>query len=322
MKIYKKIAITTGDKNGIGFEVTARALSQLSSTARKNKPLFFIFRSKSQEKSQPQFFKLLDKNWQRLTFSSLDAALAFLATADKKSLPQNLLIDLALISSEADWVVQAALACKQKKLSCLVTGPLSKKISFHLPQKPIGHTGIFRQLFPKKNLFMSFIGADFSVLLATDHVPLSKVDSLLKKQGLQPVLKAALQLKKLLKSDKKIAVLGFNPHAGEGGLIGTTEKKLFYRLPKYAAGPLVPDAAFLKKNWGLYSLFICLYHDQGLIPFKMHHGQNSGVHLTLGLPFVRTSVDHGTATDLFNKNVANPGSMLEAIELGIRLTKI
>ena len=98
------------------------------------------------------------------------------------------------------------------------------------------------------------------------------------------------------------------------------EKRLFKKLPKDADGPLVPDAAFLKKNWSKYSLFVCLYHDQGLIPFKMHHGQDSGVHLTLGLPFIRTSVDHGTAVDLFNKNLANYASMLEAIKLNIQLT--
>ena len=118
---------------------------------------------------------------------------------------------------------------------------------------------------------------------------------------------------------KKIAVLGLNPHAGEGGLIGNLEKTLFARLPKGVVGPLVPDAAFLKKNWPLYSIFVCLYHDQGLIPFKMQHGQDSGAHLTLGLAFVRTSVDHGTAVDIFNKNVANPNSMLEAIKLNIQL---
>ena len=84
-------------------------------------------------------------------------------------------------------------------------------------------------------------------------------------------------------------------------------------------GPLVPDAAFLKSNWGKFSVYLCPYHDQGLIPFKAIHGQDSGVHVTLGLPFVRTSVDHGTAKEIFGKNIANPNSMKEALLLAVRL---
>lgn len=319
MKPYKKIAITTGDKNGIGFEVTAKALDQIPASAKKNKALFFLFRHKLHERKQPQYFKLIDKRWLRLTFSSLEEALGFL-NSTKKSLPDNVLIDLSMTSSEADWVVCASLACKEKKLSALITGPLSKKITVALPQKSLGHTGIFRHLFPNKKLFMSFVGKDFNVILATDHIPLAETEKMLMRDGLAPVFAAAENLKTLIKSKKKIAVLGLNPHAGENGLIGSAEKRLFSRMPRGVIGPLVPDAAFLKKNWKTYSVFVCLYHDQGLIPFKMHHGQDSGVHLTLGLPFIRTSVDHGTAYDLFNKNVANSKSMLEAIKLGIQLT--
>ena len=80
-----------------------------------------------------------------------------------------------------------------------------------------------------------------------------------------------------------------------------------------------PDAAFFKSNWKKYSSYLALYHDQGLIPFKMVHGQDSGVHITLGLPFIRTSVDHGTAKDIFNKNVANSHSMRDAILLNLKL---
>jgi 4-hydroxythreonine-4-phosphate dehydrogenase len=87
------------------------------------------------------------------------------------------------------------------------------------------------------------------------------------------------------------------------------------------AGPLVPDAAFLRENWKKYAVYVCPYHDQGLIPFKMIHGFRGGVHLTLGLPFVRTSVDHGTAKDIFGKNKAESGSMRDAILTAIRLAK-
>jgi 4-hydroxythreonine-4-phosphate dehydrogenase len=320
MKLFKKIALTTGDKNGVGFEVAVKALTHPKFKKNKN-VLIFLFRHISQEKKQAPLFRLIDKHWLRLTFSNLEQALIFVNTK-KNFWPKNLLIDLALLDSEAQWVVTAAHACKNKSLDALVTGPLSKKITSDLPQNVLGHTGIFRHMFPKRNLFMSFIGKDFNVLLATDHIPLADVQPQLLKSGLKPVLGAAHSLQSLLKSKKKIAILGLNPHAGEKGLIGSTEKLLFKKLSKNIEGPLVPDAAFLKKNWKKYSLFVALYHDQGLIPFKMHHGQDSGVHVTLGLPFVRTSVDHGTAFDLFNKNLANPNSMLEAINLAIKLTGV
>lgn len=318
MTSFKKIAITTGDTNGIGFEVTAKALGRLRPAGKGQKTVLLLFRHRLQEKSQLRYFKLIDRHWQRKTFASLAEALDFVRKS--KSIPKNLLIDLSLETTPAEWVVQAATACKEKVLTTLITGPLSKSLTSALPEKALGHTGIFRQLFPNRQLYMSFVGKYFNVILATDHQPLAQVERLLKTSGLQPVAAAARQFKSLVKSKKKAAILGLNPHAGEDGLIGDTEKFLFSKIPEGFVGPLVPDAAFLKKNWKLYSVFVCLYHDQGLIPFKMQHGQDSGVQLTLGLPFIRTSVDHGTAFDLFNKNVANANSMFEAIKLGIKLT--
>lgn len=214
-------------------------------------------------------------------------------------------------------MLEASRACLDKRLSSLVTGPLSKKLTKKLPGQPVGHTGIFRQLLPKSPLFMGFAGSFFNVLLATDHIPLSSAEKALSPALLSDALTAAVRFKKMLGLKNPTAVLGLNPHAGEGGLLGSFEQQ--QRWPEAVVGPLVPDAAFLKKNWKRYSVFVALYHDQGLIPFKMQHGQESGVHITLGLPFIRTSVDHGTAYDLFNKDSANPASMLEAIRLNLKL---
>jgi 4-hydroxythreonine-4-phosphate dehydrogenase len=145
------------------------------------------------------------------------------------------------------------------------------------------------------------------------------------------------RLEKKRKSPKPVAVLGLNPHAGDSGLIGD-EEDLVIR-PAIAAlsnptksespeparavaieGPLVPDAAFTQTNWSRYSLFLAQYHDQGLIPFKTIHGQ-SGVHVTWGLPFIRTSVDHGTAFDIAGEDKADPASMRLAIEWAIKLAR-
>lgn len=318
----KRTAITSGDPDGIGFEVSAKALTQKPLSIKKTGTLFFLFRHHSQIKKQKKYFDLLDRHCSRLTFHSLKDALAFVSSLKNQSLIQdNVLIDLALTSSSAEWVLEAAKACKSGELSSLITGPISKKSTQILPKSPVGHTGIFRQLFPKKPMNMAFVGKYFNVLLATDHIALSDVEKSLLSGNFKSTLENAVLLRKLLRSNKKIGVLGLNPHAGEKGILGSAEKALFNNLDnKVFDGPLVPDAAFLKKNWSRYCFFVCLYHDQGLIPFKSHHGQDSGVHITVGLPFVRTSVDHGTATELFNKNLANPNSMRDAIELNLKLT--
>jgi 4-hydroxy-L-threonine phosphate dehydrogenase PdxA len=318
-QLFRKIALTTGDPNGIGLEVCAKALRDFSKN-RKASVLFFLFRDHLQEKKQPGLFKVMDSCFTRITFFDLSLALAFAKTLTRKDvLQKRILIDLCLKSSAADWVFQATEACIEKKLDSLVTGPLSKTLIRKFGYNQLGHTGIFRSYFPKTPLHMAFVGKDFHVLLVTDHISLSKVEESLTLSNMRAAFKSALKLKKTLGSKKPIGILGLNPHAGEDGLIGHKEKSLFKRLPKGFVGPLVPDAAFLKKNWSKYSLFICLYHDQGLIPFKMHHRQDAGVHITMGLPFVRTSVDHGTAFDIYNKNLANSASMLDSINLNLKL---
>ncbi len=316
---FRKIALTSGDPQGIGLEVIAKALHSLGP---QNKTVFFIFRDKKQTQKQPRYFKLLDQKFNRLTFTSLDDSLKHVALliANRK-LPKNILIDLALSSSAAQWVLTSAKACLDGKLTSLATAPISKTLIKKSGFSFMGHTGAFRQLCPQATLHMAFVGKKFNVLLATDHIPLESVAKKLNKKIVSDALMAARQLKKLIHSEKKIGLLGLNPHAGESGLIGRFEAHCCQKLANDVVGPLVPDAAFLKSNWSRYSVYVCLYHDQGLIPFKMIHGQDSGVHVTLGLPFVRTSVDHGTAFDIYNKNLANPASMIDAIRLNLKLTR-
>lgn len=312
-KTIKFVAITTGDPNGIGFEVTAKALNKIG--PQKNL-VFFVFRDHKQEYKQKKFFKLLDKKFSRLTFNCLESALLFSHSLKfNKRKKQNILIDMSLNSSAAHWVIEASIACKKKLMDGLVTGPISKTLIRNSKIAAIGHTGIFRKLYPRNNLFMAFKGKDFRILIATDHISLASVEKKLTSKLLKNSYFAAINFKNMLKDARPICILGLNPHAGENGIIGNFEKKWPHYLPK----PLVPDAAFLKKNWKKYSVFVCLYHDQGLIPFKMHHGQDSGVHITIGLPFIRTSVDHGTAFELYNKNKANASSMIDAIITNLKM---
>lgn len=316
--LIKKVAITTGDPGGIGFEVAAKALCQ----TKDRNVLFFLFRDRLQEKKQPSLFKKIDLHWNRLVFKSLDQAFTFLTLVDLNLLvKKKFLIDLSLSTSAADWFIEASRCCLNKKIDSVVTGPLSKTLIKKSGYSEIGHTGLLKKLLPNSVLHMGFVGTHFNVLLATDHISLEKVPKHLNKKSLVAAFKAAKKMHSLLGLKKEIALLGLNPHSGESGVIGSWESKNLTHLPKKICGPLVPDAAFQKSNWKKYDLFLCLYHDQGLIPFKLIHGQDSGVHLTIGLPFVRTSVDHGTAFDIFNKNMANCGSMLDAISLNLKLLR-
>jgi 4-hydroxythreonine-4-phosphate dehydrogenase len=231
------------------------------------------------------------------------------------------------------WVETTAQAAHFGHIDGMATAPLSKTAVSSAGLQDLGHTGILKRITKSKDLFMGFIGDHFSVVLATGHVPIERIATELTANRLTAAVKAAEHLRQVLAMEKSLrtanyplALLGLNPHAGESGLIGSTEKDI--HCPVLSAvresgieveGPLVPDAAFFKTNWKKYSVFIANYHDQGLIPFKMIHGQESGIHITLGLPFIRTSVDHGTAKDIFGTGKADPSSMRLAIEWALKL---
>lgn len=306
----KKILITSGDVDGIGLEVTLKALLKLG----PQKDIQFIYYQSNSSKD------LLSKKLKKLfNFSQVSSLKEALSITDKN------LIEISSLQSPALWVEEASKACLKGHADALVTGPLSKETIKAAGLKDIGHTGIFKRITKTKDLYMGFFGKEFNVALVTDHVPLKSISKDLSAQKIFTVLKLMKQALGV-SNTKKIGILGLNPHSGENGIIGNEEMLIFKDLTKLAKdipfdGPLVPDAAFLKKNWSKYSAYIALYHDQGLIPFKMIHGQDSGVHITLGLPFIRTSVDHGTAKDIYNKNKANPNSMIEALNLAIKLAR-
>ena len=217
---------------------------------------------------------------------------------------------------------EAAKLCMKQQISSLITGPLSKETLNKSHPGIIGHTGLLKQLSRREDVFMTFLGSHFNVILLTDHVPLKNIT--LKKKKLTALLKQALLFRSFLKSKKPLGVLGLNPHGGEGGLLGKEEQKILSPVlekfsKKEVVGPLSPDAAFLRNNWIRYSFFIALYHDQGLIPFKMAHS-HSGAGFSLGLPFIRTSVDHGTGIDLTPQK-ALPDSLLTALRQNLNLIK-
>lgn len=329
MSAILKIAITTGDPDGIGVEVTKKALQKVSLAG---KVQLFIFICGEQElknypkslrhKIEQQKFTLLGLLNEKFTvFHVGDLATAMnLSNSYLKSCVFVIESNL----NPAIWVEQSARFALNKKLSGLVTAPLSKTLIQRDGLRDMGHTDILKRVCKSKNAFMSFWGKHFNVVLITGHLPLQKVNKALNVHLINDCVKESTKIVRKLKIKNKLAIVGLNPHAGEAGLIGSEEIALRRSLRgnnHLHSEFLVPDVAFQQSNWRRFSAYLCPYHDQGLIPFKMIHGQQSGAHLTLGIPIVRTSVDHGTAKDIFAKNIATPNSMIDALKLCINLCK-
>jgi 4-hydroxythreonine-4-phosphate dehydrogenase len=307
------LAITTGDLDGIGAEVTVKALAQLGPQAGFR---FVVYTH--------QNFTASYGKWVRTRFNLRKAASLESAIHDPFRTSKDLLI-IESPERPQQWVREAAKQAMAKNIHGLVTAPMSKH------RGALGHTEILSKVSGHRSLFMAFLGRKVNVVLATGHVPLQRVSKELNSRRLDLCIEETSSLLKSLpkvyRRKGSLGVLGLNPHAGEGGLLGREELSwiapLIHRRRKGVplAGPLSPDAAFTPTSLKKFSTLIALYHDQGLIPFKALHGFDEGVHVTLGLPFVRTSVDHGTAKDLFGQNRASAGSMRDALTTAMALAR-
>ena len=211
-------------------------------------------------------------------------------------------------------------------IAAVVTGPIHKARmqaeGFAFP----GQTEFFAARAEVKDFAMCLTGGALTVALVTAHVPLREVAGLLSAGEIIRVGKLlAAFLTTRLGREPRIAVAGLNPHAGESGALGREEIEVI--APAILAlssplfdGPFSPDTVFNRAVAGEFDGVLCMYHDQGLIPLKLH-AFDSGVNVTLGLPFPRTSPDHGTAFEIAGKNIARPDSMISAINLAAALAR-
>ena len=303
--LKNRIALTTGDPRGIGLVIAKQSLKSLGP---KKNFQFLIWTHKQADTLQVPAFK---------TFTASSAVQAF-----AHKFKENHLIQIKSKKGPGEWLLSAGKKALNQEISALITGPVNKN---QLKKyKAVGQTDLLKKQAQTPNIFMCFRGKFFNVILLTDHVPFKKVK--IDKQRLSNLLKLALLNRKALLPSlqkKPLGVLGLNPHAGEKGLLGSEEEKTLKPLLKKwkeVEGPLSPDSAFLKKNWRKYSFFIALYHDQGLIPFKMIHN-HKGFAQSLGLPFLRLGVDHGTGLDLKNKEISHE-SLLSALKESLRLIRL
>jgi 4-hydroxythreonine-4-phosphate dehydrogenase len=214
-------------------------------------------------------------------------------------------------------------------LDAIVTAPINKKNIQNPDFNFVGHTEYLTQRANAADSLMLLVCDELRIGVATGHIPLSEVKEKLTKEK---ILTKINILNKSLKNDfginkPRIAVLGVNPHAGEDGLLGTEEKEMIAPLVEelkqkgvFAFGPFPADGFFGSKHYQKFDGVLGMYHDQGLVPFKLM-AFDSGVNYTAGLPFIRTSPDHGTAYDLAGKNLANESSFRAALFLAIDMVK-
>jgi 4-hydroxythreonine-4-phosphate dehydrogenase len=228
---------------------------------------------------------------------------------------------------------EAVTLARRGELDAIVTGPVHKALMYKIGFKFPGQTEFFAERCGVKNFAMFLTGGKLTVALVTAHIPFRKVPQALKKSE---IVRVGLLLAEFVrcrgKSAPRIAVAGLNPHAGESGKLGSEEIEII--APAVAelqsairnaqspifVGPHSPDTVFHRAIEGEFDAVLCMYHDQGLIPLKLH-AFHEGVNITLGLPFPRTSPDHGTAFEIAGKGIARPDSMIAAINLAVELAE-
>lgn len=223
----------------------------------------------------------------------------------------------------ASYIVRGVELCLQDRCSAMVTCPIAKSTLNEAGYLFPGHTEMIAELTGTKTVAMMMAGSRLRVVLATIHCAISEIGRQLSIPGLCELIELthrSLRIDFGLKAPR-IGVAGLNPHAGESSMFGGEERAIIGPAVSRSrtsgidvSGPFPPDTIFYRAAQGLFDVVVCMYHDQGLIPFKLLHFSD-GVNVTLGLPIVRTSVDHGTAYDIAGKNQADPASLAAAVDL-------
>lgn len=321
-----KVGISIGDYNGIGPEIIMKSLKDKSITD------FFtpiIFGSGKLFTYQKNIFKL-QHNFNYITEVSQ-------AQDDKINMvnlwKDNVNVDLGTPTEEStrmaiDSLEAATNALMNGEVDVLVTAPINKEEMMKHGFQHAGHTGYLEEKFGKKGL-MFLVTEDLKVAVSTHHIPIANVAENISKEKIKKQIKMLNQclIEDFCIERPKIAVLGLNPHAGDGGAIGKEEIEIIEPSIKelfdngiMAFGPYPADSFFQPGKYKNFDAVLAMYHDQGLAPFKTL-AYEEGVNYTAGLPFIRTSPDHGVAYDIAGKNIADEQSFTEAIFMAIKIYK-
>lgn len=323
------IGIALGDVTGVGPEVTLKTLAAELAT------------------DDSRYLILGDAGYVRRLNMSLGLGLEIKSFSNTQAegrvfvhnplaadLPEELKAGAAVAAKATlAWLADGARRCLAGELDALVTAPVNKEAIIHSGEKFIGQTEFLSELAGARRTAMMLLGHDeygrwLRVVLATTHVAIKLVSENLTRDKIELAIELAAQsCVDLGLPHSRVAVCGLNPHAGEGGKMGTEEittitpaVEAMKRRNLDVAGPYAADALFHRVFRGDFEVVVAMYHDQGLAPLKMIAFE-SGVNWTLGLPFIRTSPDHGTAYDIAGKGIANPSSMQAALRLAKQLAR-
>ncbi|MBR1706858.1 MAG: 4-hydroxythreonine-4-phosphate dehydrogenase PdxA [Bacteroidales bacterium] len=319
------VGITQGDSNGIGYEVIiksladARILDSFTPVVYGSSKIFGFYRKLVHNIEQMDTHVIASAKDVHLKRINIVNCLPDHFYAEPgQSTPDS--AKAAIMSLEA-----AVQDLKEGYIDVLVTAPINKRAMTAEGFGYTGHTEYLQKVFGADDIAMIMVSSQLKVGVVTGHIPLKNVPSALTKEA---ILRKLVLMKESLERDfgirsPKIAVLGLNPHCGDGGLLGDEEQNII--LPAVqeanargimAFGPYSPDGYFGLGNYERFDATLAMYHDQGLAPFKAI-AFSDGVNYTAGLPIVRTSPDHGTAYDMAGRDEADPRSMMHAIYTAI-----
>jgi len=330
MRLKPVIGITMGDFNGIGPEVICKALSD-KKIAQSCTPLIvgnkFVFdeiikKIKSASQITPRYINSLEG----IKENCINILNIIPAVKDdiKRGKQTNKSITSAFLSLE-----ESIKLWKQKKISAIVTAPLNKSSLKRNNEFSPGQTEFIANRAGSKKYLMLMVSKKIKIGVITTHYPVSEITSLISKNL---IIEKGEILYNSLKNDfgiknPVIGLCALNPHAGDNNLFGYEEEKIILPAVKKLTekgikieGPFAADSLFNKYNMNKFNAFLAMYHDQGLIPFKLL-SFNHGINFTAGIPVIRTSPDHGVGYDIADKFIANEQSMKEAIKLAVKLVK-
>lgn len=297
-----RIAISVGDLNGVGIEIALKAHKEISALCT---PVYCINHSMLNQACRLLKMEL------PADFQTFEVKGSFDIKAG--------CVDKDSGKYSYDSFISAVKLCEDKKADAVVTMPIHKEAWMLSGVKYKGHTDLLRDYFKKDAIMM--LGCEkMFVALYTEHIPLRDVAGFIKKDKL---LNFFIDLNRSIPK-KKFAVLGLNPHAGDNGVLGSEEREIEEALKEANKaigeelffGPIVPDIAFTPRFRASFTHFAAMYHDQGLAPLKALYFDES-INVSLNLPIIRTSVDHGTAFDIAYKGAANTLSYINAIKSAV-----
>jgi 4-phospho-D-threonate 3-dehydrogenase / 4-phospho-D-erythronate 3-dehydrogenase len=332
------IGVTMGDPAGVGPEIIVRACAE-PSVQRDSRPVVIgsaaIMREALGLVGSPLVLRPVgrvdDCLWESGTIECLDCANVDVATLPRAA------VSAAAGRAAYEYIERAVTLATSRAIDAIVTAPVNKEGLAAAGVRHSGHTEILAELSNTRDFAMLLMGRDLRVIHVTTHVALRRVPDLVTRERVLRVIRLAqVTMDGLGRPRARIAVAGLNPHAGEEGLFGDEEKTAITPAIEDARaegltvfGPLPADTLFSRARGGEFDIVVAMYHDQGHVPVKtlgFTYDETSGrwtglsgVNVTVGLPFLRVSVDHGTAFDRAWKGIANHESMTEAIDVAVRM---